>query len=335
MNCLLSIGITSYNRPKELKRCLESIDTEFIDKIEIIISEDKSPKREEIRKIIDEFRKTTQYEVISNYNSENLGYDRNLKKLMSLASGKYILYMSDDDKLIPNSLSNMIKKLENLDTGVIYSPFYEEEFKKYSRFYDDSINIPSGGKYLTKHIYDSILFSGLIYNVDRLKNLDAEKFLNKNYFQVYMYLYGIHFFGGYYSNEPLVYCVGDGENGYGISDSSVKNELLANRKSFLSNLQFHEGLISVIKMFDKDYDTNYFISFEKEYNLRTVSGLSNAAKIGKKELRQYWEKLKTLNIQLSGITKICYILYTVLPYKLINMIFGIPKKILLRARGRR
>ena len=47
---LFSICIPSYNRPAEIRRLLDSIDTMYVDGIEIVICEDKAPKRLEVRK---------------------------------------------------------------------------------------------------------------------------------------------------------------------------------------------------------------------------------------------------------------------------------------------
>lgn len=49
---LLSICITSYNRINELYRCLDSIDTQYNDSIEIVISEDCSPKKMKLHKLL-------------------------------------------------------------------------------------------------------------------------------------------------------------------------------------------------------------------------------------------------------------------------------------------
>ena len=51
----LSICITSYNRVNELYRCLKSVDTVNKDLIEIIVSEDCSPKKDEIAQIVNRF----------------------------------------------------------------------------------------------------------------------------------------------------------------------------------------------------------------------------------------------------------------------------------------
>jgi len=55
----ITIAIPSYNRPKELLRLLESIDSTQNEKIEIVICEDKSPKREEISSVVNSFKDKT------------------------------------------------------------------------------------------------------------------------------------------------------------------------------------------------------------------------------------------------------------------------------------
>ena len=53
---ILSICIPCYNRPEKLCILLNSIDC-FKDEIEIVICEDNSPKRKEIRNIVKTFKK--------------------------------------------------------------------------------------------------------------------------------------------------------------------------------------------------------------------------------------------------------------------------------------
>lgn len=329
---LLSIGVTSYNRISELKRCLESIDSIYIEKIEIIISEDKSPKKDQITNIVEEFIKTSKYKVVYNSNEKNLGYDRNLKKLISLATGKYILYISDDDMFLPKQLDKILKFLEKEPKGVIYSPFYQKDIKEFRRYYKSNRVIQKGEKYVGEHIYDSILFSGLIFQRDIIKDIDAERFLNKIYFQVYLYLYCGHFYGGYYINEPLIICVSDGENGFGLSESS-NNSLLAKKGTPLANLEYIDCLIEVIKMFDKDYNTNYFKFFEREYNLRSAIFLKKAREIGKEELRLYWQRTKKMNLKINWISRIYYYMFLLLGANISEQILRIPKRILIYFRG--
>ena len=94
---LVSVCITSYKRVRELERCLKSIDSKRTDTIEVVVSEDCSPQRKEIRKVVVDYAERSPYHVVFNTNEQNLGYDRNLKMLATLASGEYVLYLSDDD----------------------------------------------------------------------------------------------------------------------------------------------------------------------------------------------------------------------------------------------
>ena len=70
---LFSICIPSYNRPVEIRRLLDSIDTIHVNEIEIVICEDKAPKREEVRKQVFDFKSKTQYEVNYIENQVNCG----------------------------------------------------------------------------------------------------------------------------------------------------------------------------------------------------------------------------------------------------------------------
>ena len=67
---ILSICIPTYNRPKELERLLYSIDSRRGKQIEIVIGENKSSKREEIKKVVESYQKKTSYVVNYNQNAD-------------------------------------------------------------------------------------------------------------------------------------------------------------------------------------------------------------------------------------------------------------------------
>lgn len=331
---LLSICITSYNRVHELKRCLETITIKDKSKVEIIISEDHSPKAEEIKNMVDEFSNNSVYRVIFNSNEINLGYDNNLHKLISLANGKYIFFMSDDDVFIKGSLNKVVNLLENNEYACIFSPF-KDKCGDIKRRYKNSFYIEKGIKNSGKNIYNAILFSGLIFRREYVSMIPASRFLNFNYFQVYLFMHVINQYGAYYFNVLTVYAIEDGENAYGVAASSVKNDLLANRKSVLSNLEFHKGLIKTIKLFDHDNNSNVFKIFQKEYSLHSYTGMRSARLVGKKELRQFWRKMRSLDIKISPIAYVYFFMLITFGVKIADNILLIPKKTLryLRKSG--
>jgi hypothetical protein len=217
--------------------------------------------------------------------------------------------MSDDDALYDGALDIIIPflRLNEGNFGVLYSPFVYTPSMKKDRFHGEAdMVIMPGENAASRYVYDSILFSGLVFRKDYVEDFDSSRFKNMNYFQVYMFLKMLYHYGGYYFAHPSVLCVGDGENAYGFSESSGGNKALQDRKSVVSNLEFNKTLIKVIKMFDEEEGTHVFNSFEKQYSLHSYSGLSIARRSGMEYYNEYWEKLNGLEVKLYPITKVYY-----------------------------
>ena len=125
MEPILSIGITSYKRINELVRCIKSVDTKYVDDIEIIVSEDCSPLSKEIGEKVEELKKESKYTLSFVPNEHNLGYDRNLAAIIQKSRGKYVFLISDDDAIYEGFLDLLIPfvKDSNNNYGVLYSPF--------------------------------------------------------------------------------------------------------------------------------------------------------------------------------------------------------------------
>src|SRR5581483_5661593 len=97
MRYQVSICIPSYNRARFLTPLLNSIANQWDDSIEVVICEDCSPERKQIRAVVKEFRQRMPITYIEN--PENLGYDGNLRTCIRTASGEYCLMMGNDDLL--------------------------------------------------------------------------------------------------------------------------------------------------------------------------------------------------------------------------------------------
>lgn len=327
---VLSICITSYKRVRELQRCLESIKTIYSQSIEIVVSEDHSEQRDLIREMVRIYSDSSKISTRYNSNEVNLGYDRNLQTLIGLAKGKYILFLSDDDSLIECSLDKIIELLLAQQLNVAFTPFIREKIIK--RNYRDFFILEKGAKSIRKHLLDAILFSGLIFRKELVVSYSAERFVNLNYFQVYLFLSVVFEHDGAYINIPLVNCNEDGENAFGIASSSKKNALLSDRESVFSNLEFHKGLIETIRIFEQDKKTDILTGFSKEYSLRSYQGLSKARKSGIRVFRNYWKLLTSLDIHLSWLVYFYYSLLLVMGSRLSDMVIAIPKSSLLWLR---
>lgn len=309
MKPVLSIGITSYNRIKELERCIKSIKTKYNDDIEVIVSEDCSPQSEEIGKTVGRLANECNFALKFMPNEHNLGYDGNLGAIIRKSNGEFVFLISDDDAMYEGFFDILIpflKKEGNKKYGVFYAAIADNYNGRKNRNHRVDMEIPKGEESAIKYIYDPILFSGLIFKKEYVKDIDAKSFLNMNYIQVYYFLKMILHYGGYYFAYPSVCMVGDGENAYGISESSGGNEKISDRTKVVSNIEFHRTLIQVIKRFDKEENTHVFDAFEKQYSLRSYMQMAKARSGSIETLKEFWKGMHSLDINIKPIAYIYY-----------------------------
>ena len=108
----LSILVPIYNVSKYLTECLDSLQAQTVQDMEIICINDASTDRsvnilEEYQKIDDRFV------IISNQKSAGPSVARN--KGIELARGKYILFVDSDDFVAPNLLKETVEYAEKED----------------------------------------------------------------------------------------------------------------------------------------------------------------------------------------------------------------------------
>jgi abequosyltransferase len=329
---LLSICIASYNRVDELDRCLRSIDSARVGSLEIVVSEDCSPKRDEISDVVERFVSRTEYAVTYNSNPNNLGFDRNFEKLIQLSRGDYVLFMTDDDAFCKESLDKIMGYLETIECGVAFTPYYIGGDGALDRKFGRTMVIPEGIRSVNRFLFSSILVSGLIFDRRRALSHAATEGRDSIYFQVYLFASLLYRWPGYYIDVPLVRCIGDGENSFGLTDSGEENALLADRSSVCSNLEFHKGLIRAVEMFDEENETDLKRRFAREYSLRAYTGMRSARVAGMSELRNYWTMMKSLDLDLSVLPSLYYWALTLLGHKACDLLFQFPRRFLLGRR---
>ena len=128
---LLSICIPTYNRPKHLLNCLNSLTLQSYKNFEVCISDNASASN--IKKLIKPFKK--KLNIKFNRNKKNLGFALNLLKVSSMANGKFIWFLGDDDLLVKDSLKYLIKKMKkNSDVDFFWVNSYYLDVKNIQNF---------------------------------------------------------------------------------------------------------------------------------------------------------------------------------------------------------
>lgn len=173
----ISVCIPAYNRADMLNELLESILSQNFDNYEIIICEDFSPQRLEIRNIVNHYK--VQHPGLIHYfeNLQNLGYDGNIRNLIDKANGSYCLFMGNDDLLCENAIniiSSIIDRYENC--GVIvrsYATFDRnpKKLKQIFRYFKDEVEFHPGADAIVAGFRRSVVIPGMV-----IKRAAAEEF---------------------------------------------------------------------------------------------------------------------------------------------------------------
>ncbi len=223
---IASICIPAFNRPVRLKRSLESISVKYPKDIEIVICEDNSSKRIAIREVVKEYQKTSPNVVRYYENSENLGYDKNLKELIRLASGEYIIYLADDDAFEKNGLDVMIAFLkEHPELGYVLRSYTFIDSKKNSvrfRYYNKTKFFNAGKESYIEMFRKSVFISGFTVKRKLVVPHMVDDFDGSLLFQLYLFSEVVLFHPSAYLDIPLTIGFEGSEYNFGNAEAEKK-----------------------------------------------------------------------------------------------------------------
>lgn len=106
-NPLISICIPTYNRSNYLPQTIRSVLDQTYKNFELIIINDGSADETE-----DVVKSFSDKRIRYIKNEKNIGYIKTMNKGTKLASGDWIMHLSDDDLMLPTMLEEMIGELE-------------------------------------------------------------------------------------------------------------------------------------------------------------------------------------------------------------------------------
>lgn len=140
---LFSIIVPCFNCEDSIRRCLNSILSQSFSDFEIIAIDDGST--DGTSSILDEY--DSKYEFIHTYHFSNSGVSISRKRGVTLASGKYIIFVDSDDSINPELLVNLYSTIiYQGDPDIIRYKVHlvdDEDYKDHER-YNFSNSLPEG-----------------------------------------------------------------------------------------------------------------------------------------------------------------------------------------------
>lgn len=320
---LVSICIPTYSRPTELKRLLESIDTKKIEDVDIVISENCSPKQAETRAVVEEYKQHSPYEVHYFENEKNYGYDRNIRELVGRATGRFCVFFSDDDLFMPGAMDEFVEFIRaHQDCGYILRSYrnYMPNGIDYQdfRYYGSDREFPAGEETAIELFDKSVFLSGFTIRQEYAKNYVTDAIDGTLLYQMYLLLEVCSRYTSAYSRIIISKAVAEagGIHYFGESDNE--------KDSFTTGMMLGNNDINFIK--------KYYVFFnfvEKHFNKRMADKLRvNFSKYSsypammrqlpacksRKSQKAFYRELESLGMDAS---KYYYI------YKLAFSVFGV------------
>jgi hypothetical protein len=248
----ISVCIPAYNRPELLPALLDSILGQDFRDFEILVSEDGSPARAEIRAIVERYADRYPGRVRYHENARNLGYDGNLRRLVELARGEYCLFMGNDDLLAPEALAAVAGALKrHPGVGVVlrsYATFEgtPENVIQIFRYFDRELFFPPGPGTIVTFFRRSVVISGLVIHRNTAQRHATDRFDGTLLYQ--LYLVGsilTHMNGVSLPNILALYRMG-GVPDFGNSESE-KGRFVPKQQTPESSLSFMRGMLDIAR----------------------------------------------------------------------------------------
>lgn len=266
---LLSICIPTYNRADCLKRLLDNIIPQILESeegVEICISNNGST--DNTREIVIKFQEKHPDLIKYHENEEDLGFDRNVFRVVNVAEGEFVWTFSDDDLIVENGFKEVIKVIrENKDDkemgGMVvkFSSYTSDRETgkqiKYQTSVDENKPEMYGGLSCLEMLQDDNSYGGmceLIFNNKFLKKIFQEKqdFVKKGIgtHHFHMWLFFLLFLLNreakfYVLNKVIVISPDTISKAKYMMDDHL--ELL-----YRSRIQFYDNLLSIIDKSEKD-----------------------------------------------------------------------------------
>lgn len=330
-NKLISICIPSYNRPDELYRLLNSIDSQQKEKFEIIICEDKSPKREEINTIVKKYISEVEYEVKYFENEINLGYDKNLRELVSKATGDFIVFMGDDDTFIPNAFDKLIDFLETNNTlGYVLKShqfiFKDGKVEKFRYFDSDKFFEPGEDTYI-ELFRKSVFISGFTINRNYIQDLLIDDFDGALLFQLYILAeVALKHRCGYF-DTPLTQAKEEGTPFFGNSESE-KGLYTPGTITVENSINFLSGFFKITRFIDKKHNLESTQKIKTDMSKYFYPSLAIQREKGLKEFFRYVKELNKIGFNCTIYYYIYLIALTIFGKKMCDKIIVTLKSLL-------
>lgn len=256
----ISVCIPAYNRASQLGPLLDSILSQSLQDFEIVIAEDGSPERESIKAVASQYDSDFPKRIRYHENEANLGYDGNLRRLIELSRGQYVLFMGNDDLLAPHALSAVVAATQdNPNVGVVlrsYSSFTADpqQPKQIFRYFDQDRYFPPGPDTIVTFFRRCVFISGMVFKRASALACSTSEFDGTLLYQQHLAGHVLARESGVYLNQILSYHRLGGVPDFGSSEAE-QGLYVPKQQTPDSSVHFMRGMLTIAQKLDDQLGT--------------------------------------------------------------------------------
>jgi abequosyltransferase len=227
----ISLCIPAYSRIDEYKLLLDSIVVLDVLPNEVVVCEDGSAERPALRKLSEVYAaqlKARGCAFIFHENSENLGYDANLRQLLSVSSSDYIFFIGNDDYLLPNAIFTVrqfLAKNSILAASRTFVRFKDDPSKPLgiSRCFTEDKILNQSTSTAGMMLRIGGFFGGLVFKRQWALSKSTTRYDGSLFYQIYLLLLAYAEGNVGYINTPIVAARADNAPLFGAASSEIEH----------------------------------------------------------------------------------------------------------------
>lgn len=271
----VSIVVPAYNRSDELVELLNSVLSQTMMPGEILIVEDRSPQREKIKSVCEEYAPLFQNAGSSlRYieNEVNIGFDRNLRKCLSLPYGKWALLLGNDDLLLPNAVEEVVQYLSVNDVLVVSRSFlrFNDNVSKplgVSRISSEDAIFKVGNSSSSMIFRSGAFIGGLLFDVDFCRSNETDAYDGSLYYQIYLFSLAFCSKGIGYISTPIAAGRAGNPPMFGAADNE-KSVHVPGAYTASGRAKMWKGVLSIVSDVQNRFGFNLIADIKRELMIR-------------------------------------------------------------------
>ncbi len=208
---ILTIAIPTYNRGHRLEKTLRDllqhvVSSGFLSDIEVLVSDNGSP--DNTRSIISAQKHFfLEKGIVFTHldNKKNLGFDGNIWRCYEGASSEYVWFLSDDDNLFPDAISNIMSELGRKSTVALYFNFNQKPYDCESPLVKSRLEYTTKKKYKIYCLRDVVAWPKLTAMVVKKIEISLPRpDINLGHYHVEIFIRAVVKCGGFVSSTKFL-----------------------------------------------------------------------------------------------------------------------------------